>query len=320
MRKIAVIVAAALVFAACSSSSDTGSGDTDTAAQAAQAVTGGSDFCKDVTAMIAEFDAMDEANADAGNDEMPDFEAMFTELYETIITSFKRLERSAPAELKGDFQTVIDMAEKSLAMIKDPDAAAQGAISEEESAAADAANERIGNYIEQECGISLIDETAFAGEAAGSADDDIVVGTDKDPVSSPVGEATATQTVTIAGVTYTEELSGPMEVSCDMYGDLETGSIGVYLTGEDFESSVSSYDTGIMPGSYEGLVWVFATDPDLDESTWGLQEIDGLFFLDRSEQVGGDMWLFEGSYSAVDPEDPSTAIEASFSCVGPVGF
>ncbi|VAW07293.1 hypothetical protein MNBD_ACTINO01-2154, partial [hydrothermal vent metagenome] len=98
------------------------------------------------------------------------------------------------------------------------------------------------------------------------------------------------------------------------------GSIGIYLSGPDFESSINSFDTGVEPGTYEGRIWVFANDLDLDELTWGLQEINGTFVLEKAQRMTDEEWLFSGSFSATAENDPATSIEATFTCVGPVGF
>ncbi|MFV1970786.1 MAG: hypothetical protein ACC683_07260, partial [Acidimicrobiia bacterium] len=130
----------------------------------------------------------------------------------------------------------------------------------------------------------------------------------------------ATQTISLGGETFTENLSGDYDVTCDMYGDLETGSIGIYLSGPDFESSVGSLDSGVEPGTYNGQIFVFANNLDYDELTWDLQEVEGLFVLDRAEMVSDEEWLFAGSFSAVSANDPATSIDATFTCVGLVGF
>ena len=103
-----------------------------------------------------------------------------------------------------------------------------------------------------------------------------------------------------------------------MYGDLETGSIGIYLEGPEFQSSVSSYDSGVAPGTYGGQVWVFVSDSALEESIWDLQEIDGTFVLDQAAKVTDEEWSFTGTFSA-SVEDPPASIEATFTCVGLVG-
>jgi len=135
-----------------------------------------------------------------------------------------------------------------------------------------------------------------------------------------VGDNQATQTISLGGETYTDNLSGDFDVACDMYGDLETGSIGLYLEGPEFASTVSSLDSGVEPGTYEGRIWVSAIDPDLDEQTWDLQEVDGAFILERAEKVNDEEWLFSGSFSVAVQNDPATSIEATFTCVGLVGF
>jgi hypothetical protein len=104
-----------------------------------------------------------------------------------------------------------------------------------------------------------------------------------------------------------------------LYGDTEAGSIGIYLEGPEFQSSVSSYDSGVEPGTYEGQVFVFASDPVLDELTWDLQEVDGTFVLDQAESVSDEEWSFSGSFFA-SIEAPAVSIEVTFRCVGPVGY
>jgi hypothetical protein len=104
-----------------------------------------------------------------------------------------------------------------------------------------------------------------------------------------------------------------------LYGDTEAGSIGIYLEGPEFQSSVSSYDSGVEPGTYEGQVFVFASDPVLDELTWDLQEVDGTFVLDQAESVSDEEWSFSGSFFA-SIEAPAASIEVTFRCVGPVGY
>ncbi len=310
MRKLALFVAAALVFAACSSGSDSSEPATTTTQEAsAQAAGGGSGFCGAVENVIGDLDKIDTEDPNL------DIESM----YALVLKVYKQLSDAAPSDLQDEFALMLDTSERLNDWAKDP--TGDFPLTEEESNALDEASTRIDAYILEECGINTAEEIdpQFASD---SGDTDVVTGTDKDP-ENPIdanGQYQATQTITLGGETYTETLGDMFEVSCDMYGDLETGSIGIYLSGPEFESSVSSYDTGVEPGTYEGRIWVFANDPDLDELTWDLQEIDGTFVLDRAQRVTDDEWLFSGSFSATAENDPATSIEAEFTCVGPVGF
>ncbi|MCL1598978.1 MAG: hypothetical protein M3094_07325 [Actinomycetia bacterium] len=307
MRKLALIVATALIVAACSSGDDTAgtSSDADDSAApttVAQAGASGSSFCREFQAVVDEIDKIDFF--------VEDFDE--AAMYKQFIGSYEKLRDLGPSELDADFQIVLDALNEYASADSN---ATEPPLSDAESAEFDAAGERITVYAEDECGIDVgADDQAF--------EDDVEVGTDKGP-ENPIGsdaQYQANQTITLGGETYTESLSDMFDVSCDMYGDLETGSIGIYLSGPDFQSSINSYDTGVEPGTYEGRIWVFSVDPDLDEKTWGLQEIDGTFVLDRAQRMTDEEWLFEGSFSGTAENDPATSIEATFTCVGLVGF
>ncbi len=310
MRELALFVAAALVFAACSSGSDSSDpATTTTQGASAQAAGGGSGFCGTVESVIDDLDAINTDDPDL------DIESM----YALVLSVYEKLSAAAPSDLQNEFALMLDTSKRLDEWAKDP--TGDFPLTEEESNALDEANTRIDAYVLAECGINTSEEIdpQFASD---NGDKDVVTGTDKDP-ENPIGsdaQYQATQTITLGGETYTETLNDMSEVSCDMYGDLETGSIGIYLSGPDFESSINSFDTGVEPGTYEGRIWVFANDLDLDELTWGLQEIDGTFVLEKAQRMTDEEWLFSGSFSGTAENDPATSIEATFTCVGPVGF
>lgn len=293
-------MAVAMVLSACGGGGDSGDGsdgggsDEPTGAVAAPAPSSGSDFCDKVLEVVEEAAAsVDEEATD------------FADLYTFMLDIFNRVADDAPGELESDFELVVSGLEEYAEWIEDP--LQPEPLDSAEQAAFEAANERINTYMEEECGIDLgTDDDGFEEEIIG-------------PDEGNAGASTATQTITLAGNTYQETLTGAYEVSCDLYGDLETGSIGIYLDGPDFQSSVSSYDSGVEPGTYQGSIWVFATDVDLDELAWDLQEIDGEFVLTKAEVVSGEEWLFVGSFSAT-VDDPPASIEATFSCIGLTGF
>ena len=300
MRKLAVFVAVSLVFAACSSGGD---GATETpAGQAVEAISGGSGYCDQFQDLADEVDKIDYFDEDL------DVQAM----YSFFVDSYKQLRKSAPSELDGDYATMISGLEK-YAALSDPQST-ESPLTEAEDKELEAAGDRIAAHAETECGVTIDDDTD-------AGDQSIDVGTDKDAVAQESqGNNEATQTISLAGEAFTENLTGDLDVSCDMIGDLETGSIDIYLSGPDFESSVASDASGVKPGTYEGRIWVFANDPELDEQTWDLQEVDGDFILERAERVSDEEWLFEGSFSVAAENDPATSIEATFTCVGLVGF
>ncbi len=300
MRGLALVVALALVIAACSSASDSDTGTPDAAntAQEAsgQAATGGK-FCSTVQAMIDDLDALDTDD--------PDLDPVA--MYAMVSRVYKQLGAAAPSELQGDFDVLVAGTEKLEAWAKDPSGTSP--LDETDNQGFEEANDRVNAFIEEECGIDIDDgsDTAFESD-------------DSDTAAGNTGSNEATQTISVGGETYAEDLNGVMEVSCDMYGDLDSGSINIYLDGPDFQTSVSSFDSGIEAGNYGGLIWVFASDPRVDEQVWDLQEIDGTFVLDRAEKVSDEEWLFTGTFSAVSATDPATSIDASFTCVGLVGI
>ncbi|MCL1692887.1 MAG: hypothetical protein M3096_04310 [Actinomycetia bacterium] len=313
MRALVLIVAAALVAAACSSGSesetDTLGSETTIAGVSAQGAGSASGFCGTVESVIDDLDAIDTDDPDLDVEEM----------YTLIAKIYRQMNASAPSELNDDLKLLVDMSDRLSEWAKDP--TEEFPFTDDEADALDKAGTRVDVFIRDECGIDT-DEEIESQIAGDTGDEEVVTGTDKDP-ENPIGSEDqhhATQIITLGGETYTETLSDMFEVSCDMYGELETGSIGIYLSGPDFESSVSSYDTGIEPGTYEGQIWVFAVDTALDEKTWDLQEIDGAFVLDRAQRITDDEWLFSGSFSATAENDPATSIEATFTCVGPVGY
>ena len=299
-RRVSVFVVAALVATACGGGDESAAEsatDAPVAAEptgevAAPAPSGGSDFCDRVLDVVEE--AADQVDEDASR---------LGDLYTFMLDIFTRIADEAPGELEADFELVVSALAKYTEWIEDP--LQPEPLDAAEQAAFEAANDRINTYIEEECGIDM-----------GTDDDAVeIVGVDE----GNAADSTATQTITLAGTIYQETLSGASEVSCDLYGDLETGSIGIYLDGPDFQSSVSSYDSGVEPGTYLGSIWVFASDLTLDELAWDLQEIDGEFVLTKAEEVSDEEWLFVGSFSAA-VEDPPASIQATFSCVGLTGY
>ena len=228
--------------------------------------------------------------------------ALEGDLYTFMGDIYRRLAKNAPSELEPDFALVISDLGSYAEWIKDT-TQPQPLDDAEQQAFEDASN-RIDTYMEKECGIAPDDtstDTSAGVDTGGSGVDN--------------GAYTASQTISVGGETYQETLNGDYEVSCDMYGDLETGSINIYLEGPEFQSSVSSYDSGVKPGTYGGQVWVFVTDSALEESIWDLQEIDGTFVLDGAENVSDGEWSFTGTFSG-SVEDPPASIDATFSCVG----
>jgi len=299
MRKTAGFVVVMLVAAACSTGGGTdvaAGGGTDVAAGGGAGLAGGG-FCSEARKIVAEIDAMDTEGMELG------------EIYGVIADGYGRLAVAAPAELKSDLTLMADAMRRLDEQFRTGEPLS---LTDAEEQALDAAAERIDAYMENECGIDLDEE-----DAAASGD-----GVDVAPGAPAAGGGNrGTLTVTVGGETYTESLSGEFAVSCDMYGTLEDGSIGVYLEGSDFVATIASNNTGVTPGTYDGLIWVFAFDPDLDEQVYGLQEFDGPFVLDEAYEVTEGMWLFSGSFSlTASGEWPEASIEATFECVGPVGF
>lgn len=302
-RFLIVAVVAVMVLSACGGGSesvaapeaDTGSDSGSSTNDAVLPSSGGSDYCRTV------LEVLEEAAVRVDEDE-----TQVGDLYTFMLDIFRSVAKDAPSELESDFALVVSDLERYAEWIEDP--LQPDPLSTAEQAAFEAANERINAYMEDECGIDM------------GAGDEELVGVDPGESGAGNGEAsTATQTVSVGGNTYEETLSGVYEISCDLYGDLETGSIGIYLDGADFQSSISSYDTGVQPGTYLGSIWVFASDPALDELTWDLQEIDGEFILIKAEEVSDSEWLYAGTFSAT-VEDPPASIEATFSCVGTAGY
>ncbi len=82
---------------------------------------------------------------------------------------------------------------------------------------------------------------------------------------------------------------------------------------------MSSYDSGVEPGTYEGQVFLFASDPVLEDLTWALQEVVGTFVLEQAESISDEEWFFSGAFSA-SIDDPAASIDVTFSCVGLVGY
>lgn len=294
---------AVLILSACGTGSETAAGtdaetggDSESSTDVPVVPGGGSDWCQSV------FEVGEEATARVDEDDSTQIE----DLYTFTLGIFRRLAADAPNELESDFALVSDSLEKYADWSKDP--LQPNPLDSAEQAAFEAANERINVYLEDECGIDM-----GAGDEAIAVDTAEFETGESDPGSED--GSSGTLTVTVGGTTYEETLGGAYGVSCDLYGDQETGSIGVYLDGADFQASVSSYDTGVEPGTYEGSIWVFATDLAIDELTWDLQEVDGEFKLTEAEELSDSEWLFAGSFS-VSVEDPPASVEATFSCVG----
>lgn len=296
-----MIIITALVLAACGGGSDTvaetatggvsdsETGDVDSPSNDAVLTSGGSsDYCRAIQRVFEDAPELDEENSD------------FADLYTYLLDLFGQLADDAPNELESDFALVQDALERYVVWVEDP--LQPDPLDESEQVAFEQANERINTYTSEECGFDM-----------GVEDDDAEIVYAGDPT---VGEdSTASQVITLGGETYEESLNGVSEVSCDLYGDSETGSVSIYLDGPEFQSSISSYDTGTQLGTHEGVIWVFAWDLTLDELTWDLQEIDGAFVLSRAEEVSVGEWLFEGSFSAA-VEEPPASITATFSCTG----
>ncbi len=310
MRSGSLIIVTALVLAACGGGSDTVA---DTAAgSAAETATGGvsdsatgvevdsptndavrpsggsSDYCQAIQRVFEEAPAIDEENSDFGD------------LYTYLLELFRQLADEAPNELESDFALVEDGLERYVVWVEDPF-----------SRIPSMKPSRLRSNKPTNESTPIRPKNAVSTWV--SKDDDAEIVYAGDP---SVGEdSTASQIITLGGETYDESLNGPSEVSCDLYGDSETGSVSIYLDGPEFQSSISSYDTGVQLGTHEGLIWVFAWDLTLDELTWDLQEIDGTFVLSRAEEVSEGEWLLEGSFAAA-VEEPPASITATFSCTG----
>ncbi len=285
MRKLSLVLAIALVAAACSSGSGS---DTQTAGD-------GSGFCNEARSMTDSLQALapDDPNVDP------------VKMFDLVIGVYKQLQVSAPGPIQGDIEVVIDGAEKYAEWAKDPTGTLP--LDEAASAAFEKANVRVEDYLQEECGIDTGSGSDSALETTG----------DTQATASSGSQNQATHTISIGDQTYTEALDGDWEVSCDLIGDLESGSIDIYLDGPDFLTSVASYDSGIKPGSYEGQIFIYPSDDALDAQLVGLQEQDGTFTLDRAEEQPDGRWLFAGSFSG-STNDPPASLEASFTCVGPV--
>lgn len=295
MRRIALALVVALVAAACSSG--------------AAPVIGGGGFCDEARKIVDEVDQMDTEGMEFGA------------IYGIMADAYGRLAAKAPSELESDLKLLADGAQRLEEAYRSGDLQSESPLTDAEQQAFEDASDRVDAYMTDECGI----DSGEGGDAGSDRVDDRTGAVGADAADAPGslgGDVNqATLTVTVGGETYTESLSGEMAVSCDLYGPLEDGSIGIYLAGDQFEASVSSNDTGVTPGTYDGLIWVFAADSDLEEQVYGLQEYDGPFVLDEAYEVSDEAWFFSGSFSLVASDEwPAASVEATFSCVGPVGF
>lgn len=305
MRYLLATIGVALILAACGGDTGVAAGDVTSAPgdaatsseDVADRLAGGdSGFCGTVLDLVEDLEGFDEEDAMLEG----------SDLYDFMGDIYGRMAADAPAELENDFAVLRSGIDRFRDWADDP--LQPNPLDETEMRDFETASSRIDDYIIGDCGIDLYVEDTDAGAIE-----------TEEPDGDQAGNSAATQTISVAGDRYEETLTGDFEVSCDMYGDLETGSINIYLEGPEFQSSVSSYDSGVEPGTYEGQVWVFGSDPDLDELVLDLQEIDGAFVLDQAEPVSDDEWFFAGSFSA-SVANPPASIEATSSCVGLVGY
>lgn len=295
MRKLALAVAVGLVLAACASGSDTTPETPADAGASVQTAGSASGFCSEIQDTIDDLDALESQD--------PDLVDLQT-TYALIGRVYKLLQSAAPAELQSDLALLIDATEQFEAWAKDPSGAPP--LDEAANRAFDAAADRIGAFLEEECGFETDGESDTLQETGGS--DPASVGGD--------GPSEATHVISAGGATYTEDLAGEFEVSCEVIGDTDSGYFAVYLDGPDFQTSVvANYHSGVEPGTYdEGQIWVFASDPAVEDQLWHLQESDGVFVLDRAEKLSDDEWLLAGGFAGA-VEDPTASVEATFTCV-----
>jgi hypothetical protein len=186
MRLSAVMIAGALVFAACggddgaddssgggSASTVEGDGTAGESTDDSKPMTGdaNSDFCK----FAREFDEQ----GDAIGDELSSFDSSGDDLrkaFESFDDSIDQLVRLAPSEIKGDVETVAAAFGEFIDVLADYDYSIMAAATDPEaaerlevldSAEVQAANERISAYLEDVCGIEQDD---FDGTGSGDGD------------------------------------------------------------------------------------------------------------------------------------------------------
>ncbi len=225
--------------------------------------------------------------------------AMGTDDVEDIIRPMEAIRRSAPPDVADDISTVLDAWR----------AAAEGdanALTENEVWEAD---ERVSDYLARECpGLFEVDA--------------------EDPL--PEDDNRGTFTVTVAGETFTEQLSGYPGVECRQEGLLEDGEIAVILRGARLRVATGIFNQGVAPGTFQGWVRVMpppsdeSSDASLDEEPYAFFGDNGTFVLAEAYEVEpGDedtgqrpLWFFAGSFSLTAPEEsPDASVEGTFECV-----
>ncbi|GEM_PF-6559712 len=293
----AVLVATALVAAACGGGNGAGpdapgrDNDAGPGATSAAPASGGSKFCEEVSTIV--FDAFDEAQAGTGTP--ADSYRRLADLYDEMIDI-------APGEIRDDLALFRDNARKladAFEAGESPD------ISDEESAALDAAGARIDAYFRDECGIELDDEEDVYAPDAG-------------PFADQSG------TFQLFGIDQADVAFYAYELNCDY-------SAGVLIvemlpTADDWSISfsVDGLDE-LRPGTYEQVA--FQAGPPIDSP---LGDEDALLIADSGtvtidevgepfEFAGELLALVTGSYSTdalyKDIDDsPAGSLEGTFRC------
>ncbi len=291
----AVLVATALVAAACGGGNGAGPDATsrgdDAGPGATSAAPGGSKFCEEVSTIA--LDAFDEAQAGVGTP--ADSYRRLADVYDEMIDIAPGEIRDDLALFRDNFRKLADAFEAG----ETPD------ISDEESAALDAAGARLDAYFRDECGIELDDEG--------------------DEYASDIGPfAEQSGTFQLFGIDQADVSFYGLELNCDYSAGVLT--VEMLPTADDW--GISFYVEGIdelRPGTYEQVG--FQAGPPIDSP---LGDEDALLIADSGtvtiEEVGEPfefegqlLALVAGSYSTdalyKDIDDsPAGSLEGTFRC------
>lgn len=163
MKRFFLVPIFALLLAACGDSSGPGAST--------------ESFC----AAMGGFSSLDAAFEDI--DLSPE---SIEQAFEAISSQVEAAVKVAPAEISQDIETVADGIELFLDILREADfnlfALGEDAAALEDPEL-DAAGDRVTAYVKSECGIDLDEETSDLFE-----DDEVIVGTDRDPVASLEGD------------------------------------------------------------------------------------------------------------------------------------
>ena len=131
----------------------------------------------------------------------------------------------------------------------------------------------------------------------------------------------ATVSIVSQDSTVTDDFTGPAdEVNCTTMGDdRDSAEVDLAFHSDGMDVSIFAKAAGAVPGTHPAELSVSTDELGI------AREGEATLVLDRTVEIagdyGGDLWLFEGSFSgSLTDEGPGAEVKGTFACIGHVSW